>query len=78
MQDPAPTYQFEVSDKSGLVDCFAVQAESLSTAWRAAERLTGAGAIRTAKVRNPSAFGDQLWHGLAEAQRLEHIARVAA
>lgn len=70
------TYQFEISHKSGTVDCFDVQADGIATAWSTAQRLTGAGTITTAKVRNPIAFGDPLWHPLNEARRLEHVNRV--
>lgn len=68
-------FQFEISHKSGTVDCFTVNADSLLAAWRHAERLSGAGTITTAKVRAPQALGDPLWHSLTEAKKLDHIAR---
>lgn len=71
-------FQFEISHKSGTVDCFTVNADSLLAAWRHAEHLSGAGTITTAKVRAPDALGDPLWHALSEARRLEHIARTLA
>lgn len=72
------TYEFEISHKSGTVDCFPVQADGIATAWTTAQRKTfNAGAtITTAKVRNPAAFGDGYWHALPEARKLEKIARV--
>jgi hypothetical protein len=71
-------FQFEITHKSGLVDCLTVVADSLKSAWWTAQRLTGAGTVTTAKVRNPQAFGDSYWHSLDEARKLENIARVAA
>jgi hypothetical protein len=70
-------YQFEISHKSGTVDCLTVQADGIATAWSTAERLTGS-KFMSVFVRNPSAFGDPLWHPLNEARRLEKIARVLA
>lgn len=71
-------YQFEISHRSGLIDCLSVSAECIATAWRTAERLTGAGTVNTVRIRNPEAFRDQLWHPMPEARRLEHINRIAA
>lgn len=71
-------YQFEISHKSGTVDCLTVNADSLLAAWRHAERLSGAGTITTAKVRAPDALGDTYWHSLTEAKKLDHIARTVA
>ena len=71
-------FQFEISHKSGTVDCFTVNAYSLLAAWRHAERLSGAGTITTARVRAPDALGDTYWHSLTEAKKLDHIARTVA
>lgn len=71
-------FEFEISHKSGSIDCMTVKADSLAAAWRHAERLTGAGTITTAKVRAPHALGDTYWHPLSEARKLEHIARTVA
>ena len=68
------TYEFEISHKSGLIDCFKVASDSLKNAWFRAQRLTG-GSITTAKVRAPDVLGDTYWHPLNEARKLEHIAR---
>lgn len=70
-------FQFEISHKSGTVDCFTVNADSLRNAWNHAEKLTGAGTITTAKVRAPAVLGDPLWHSLTEARKLDHIKRTA-
>jgi hypothetical protein len=70
-------FEFEITHKSGLVDCFTVAADSLRNAWFTAERLTGQTTIKTAKVRAPAALGDTYWHALSEARKLEHIARTA-
>lgn len=71
-------FQFEITHKSGLVDCFTVVADSLRNAWWTAERLTGPATVKTVKVRNPEALGDGYWHPLSEARKLEHIARTVA
>jgi hypothetical protein len=68
------TFEFEISHKSGLIDCFKVAADSLKNAWFRAQRLAG-GSITTAKVRAPAALGDTYWHPLSEARKLEHIKR---
>lgn len=72
------TFAFEITHRSGLIDCVNVNADSLRNAWFTAERLSGPATIKTAKVRNPDAFGDTYWHPLTEARKLEHIARLAA
>ena len=69
-------FQFEVSHKSGTIDCLTVAADSLAAAWRCAKRMTAPG-ITTAKVRAPDALGDTYWHSLSEARKLEHIKRTA-
>ena len=70
-------FQFEISHKSGTVDCMTVKADSLAAAWRHAEKLTGAGTITTAQVRCPDALGDTYWHSLSEARKLERINRTS-
>lgn len=72
------TFAFEITHKSGTVDCFSVSADRLNNAWTTAQRLTGAATIKTVKVRAPDALGDTYWHPLPEARKLEHIARVTA
>ena len=70
-------YQFEISHKSGTVDCFTVNADGIAAAWSTAQRLTVSGAT-SVFVRNPDAFGDPLWHPLNEARKLEKITRVTS
>jgi len=70
-------FQFEISHKSGTIDCLTVAADSLAAAWRHAEKLTGAGTFTTVQVRAPDALGDTYWHSLSMARKLERINRTA-
>ena len=71
-------FEFDVTHKSGLLDRLTVIAESLRAAWRTAERRTGPATVATVQVRAPQTLGDQRWHSLPEAMKIEHISRTVS